>query len=254
MQHLYWRQIIIIFIFTLFSCDLFSQRIDVYRPEDDFKKTNLGISYGISRFSINYNLDKSFLSEFNSLDQIAKVQQSQSLFINLGLYGKIRLKNNLKVRSGFNMLVGDKVISNFKKLNDTTNYSLSIGSAILNIPVSLIYLSVRYEAFNKREFMRHYIFGGGKVDIDFTNTAVKVFKTSSPTEATRFPSYFKNIDLGYELGLGVSFYLRYATISPEIKFSYSLNDIRKPNLQSKLFNSINNLNLNYFSFTIHLEN
>ena len=102
--------------------------------------------------------------------------------------------------------------------------------------------------------MRHYIFGGGKVDIDFTNTAVKVFKTSSPTEATRFPSYFKNIDVGYELGLGVSFYLRYATISPEIKFSYSLNDIRKPNLQSKLFNSINNLNLNYLSFTIHLEN
>ena len=123
MQHLYWRQIIIIFIFTLFSCDLFSQRIDVYRPEDDFKKTNLGISYGISRFSINYNLDKSFLSEFNSLDQIAKVQQSQSLFINLGLYGKIRLKNNLKVRSGFNMLVGDKVISNFKKLNDNAALS-----------------------------------------------------------------------------------------------------------------------------------
>ncbi len=254
MQYLYWRQIILFFISTILSCELYSQRIDVYRPEDDFQKVNLGISYGISRFSINYKLDKSFLYEFNSLDQINQIQQSQSLFINLGLYGKIRLKNKLKLRSGFNLLVGDKSISNFKKLNDTTNYSLSIGSAILNIPFSLIYQSDRYEAFNKREFMRHYIFAGSKIDVDFTNSAVKVFKTSTPNEGTRYPSYFKNIDIGYELGLGISFYLKYATVSPEIKFSYGFNDIRKPNLQSKLFNSINDLNLNYLSFTIHLEN
>ena len=33
------------------------------------------------------------------------------------------------------------------------------------------------------------------------------------------PSVLKGTDYGAEIGLGVSFYLRYATISPEVKFS-----------------------------------
>jgi hypothetical protein len=53
------------------------------------------------------------------------------------------------------------------------------------------------------------------------------------------------------MGLGVSFYLRYATISPEVKFSYGLRNLNKGDA---LLSSIRDISSNFVYFTIHIEN
>jgi hypothetical protein len=62
------------------------------------------------------------------------------------------------------------------------------------------------------------------------------------------------MDLGYEFGLGLSFYLRYVTISPEIKFSYGLVNLKNNATPEALMNNIDKINANFIYFTIHLEN
>ena len=53
------------------------------------------------------------------------------------------------------------------------------------------------------------------------------------------------------MGLGLSYYLQYATISPEVKFSYGLGNLNKGD---PLLSSIRNINGNFIYFTIHIEN
>jgi hypothetical protein len=52
------------------------------------------------------------------------------------------------------------------------------------------------------------------------------------------------------MGLGVSFYLPYATISPEVKFSYGVRNLNKG---APLLSSIRDITGNFVYFTIHVE-
>ena len=61
--------------------------------------------------------------------------------------------------------------------------------------------------------------------------------------------------MAYEIGLGLSFFMRYATISPELKFSYGLRDLRKvSDPKYPLVTSVDKITSNFIYFTIHIEN
>jgi hypothetical protein len=61
--------------------------------------------------------------------------------------------------------------------------------------------------------------------------------------------------MALELGVGLSFFLRYATISPEVKFSYGLTDLRKvSDPRYPLVTSLDKINSNFIYFTLHIEN
>ena len=61
--------------------------------------------------------------------------------------------------------------------------------------------------------------------------------------------------MAMELGLGLSFFLRYATISPEVKFSYGNRDLRKvSDTRYPLVTSLDKINSNFIYFTVHIEN
>ena len=97
--------------------------------------------------------------------------------------------------------------------------------------------------------MRHYVFGGGKADFDLSST-----KVSSSINGAPYKALLNGTDLGYEFGLGLSFYLRYVTISPEFKFSYGLVNLKNNATPEALMNNIDKINANFIYFTIHLEN
>jgi hypothetical protein len=105
--------------------------------------------------------------------------------------------------------------------------------------------------------MRHYLLVGGKFDFDLANNiAGKVTTPSTGVSVLpiKYPSVLKATDLGAEIGIGVSFYLRYATISPEIKFSYGLKDLHQLNSTYPLMNTLDKVSSNFVYFTIHIEN
>jgi hypothetical protein len=60
--------------------------------------------------------------------------------------------------------------------------------------------------------------------------------------------------MGAEIGVGLSFYLRYATISPEVKFSYGLKDLHQTSVTYPLMNTLDKVSSNFVYFTIHIEN
>ena len=101
--------------------------------------------------------------------------------------------------------------------------------------------------------MRHYIFLGGKLDYDLllSNKSNIYNKSKSASNSQLVNNTLNGLDYGYEMGLGVSFYLRYATISPEVKFSYGIRNLNKGD---PLLSSIRDITGNFVYFTIHIEN
>jgi hypothetical protein len=126
---------------------------------------------------------------------------------------------------------------------------MNANTALINIPLALKIVSDRYNAFHYTDIMRHYVFVGGKIDYDLKGPDGKIINSSAGAEPI-IENIFNSLDYGYEMGLGVSFYLPYATISPEVKFSYGLRNL---NNGAPLLSGIRDITSNFVYFTIHVE-
>ena len=250
MQHLYWRQII-------FSCFLFcfasisnAQRNEIHQQDHDYETYWFGMNYGYA-FSFNdYVRGGNFKPGNPTIGQVTSIYYNTNPSFQLGLSGTLRLKNKLLLRTNPMVFIGAKNIDKFTilKVNGEAQDYVVTPSTILHLPISLKLESDRYNFMNQPNLLRHYIFSGIKYDYDFSSGAV----TYGSSLSSASPNIFKSGNFGYELGLGMSFFLKYATISPEVKFSYGITDMRKPG--TNFFNSLDKLHANFISFTIHLEN
>ena len=170
------------------------------------------------------------------------------------LIGTLRLSKHALLRLNPTVLIaGPKNLYTFtsrKFPNDTPTMNKS--SAIMNIPLAIKIESDRYNAFHFNDLMRHYVFFGGKIDYDLLGSEPStIIRNSKFTKAREnYNNTLNGLDYGYEMGLGVSFYLPYATISPEVKFSYGLRNLNKGDA---LLSSIRDVTSNYVYFTINIE-
>jgi hypothetical protein len=248
MQYLLRKQIILLFILLSSSFAAYSQSDEVYRPYNDEKPLYLGLNFGLVNGYMNFERGSNFLLAPNGqANYIAPI--FKSLFV-MGLSETLRLNSHFLLRANQNILItGSKDIFKFKTPNVPGISTMNATSAILNLPIVLKLESDRYNFFKKPDFMRHYVFAGLKLDLDVSPT--REFKG---TDATGYKIPYNNlinrVDYGYEFGLGLSFYFPYATVSPEIKFSYGLRDMRDSNI---LLKSIDKLTSNFVYFTIHVE-
>ena len=130
-----------------------------------------------------------------------------------------------------------------------------IPSSTVQIPIGVKFQSDRYNAFRYVDLMRHYLIIGGKIDFDLSNLGnsngiiPEISGSISPIRR-EYPVVIKNTDWGAEIGVGLSFYLRYVNISPEVKFSYGLRNLKKNDV---LVSNLNKISSNFVYFTIHIE-
>jgi len=260
MQYLLRKKISLLAFFVLCFSMVKAQYGEVYRAESEYKNTWIGISFNAMQNHFNYQLDKSFspIDTPASNKGINNIVYNATPYFGIGIYTRTRIVKKLLLRTGLNMMVGDKKILNYTKFLDSTKtrYDLTTGSALINVPITLVLESDRYDALGHRDFMRHYVFAGAKLDYDFSianGGAVKITKYGS-NDPKVYNNVFNTADLGYEVGMGLSFYLKYATVSPEIKFSSSLIDIRNTNSNVDILNSIKRLQTGMVYFTINIEN
>jgi hypothetical protein len=259
MQHLLRKQIILIVLLVASSVSVFAQNDEVFQPDHDDLPYYLGMSIGLSNSYLYPKRGTNFLL---AKDDAAKYLLQQSTpYLNLGLTGTLKLTNRLLIRVNPTLLISDSRIAfryttdNLKaytpliSTDDTLSYT--IPSTIIDLPIALKFQSDRYNAFRQPDMMRHYILAGAKFAFDLSSE-------KKPTkEAPTFPydNEIKGMDMSLELGLGLSFYLRYATISPEIKFSYGLRDLRKTgSIKYPLLSGVDKVTSNFIYFTIHIEN
>lgn len=259
MQHLLRKQIILIGMLLASSASLFAQNDEIFQPDHDDLPYYLGMSIGLSNSYLNFKRGTNFLI---AKDESAKYLLAQSTpYLNLGLTGTLKLTNRLLIRVNPTLLISDSRIA-FKYTTDhlktytplissDDTLSYTVPSTIIDLPIAFKFQSDRYNAFNQPEMMRHYILAGAKFAFDLSSE-------KKPTkEAPTFPydNEIKGMDMSLDLGLGLSFYLRYATISPELKFSYGLRDLRKiSSMQYPLLSGVDKMTSNFIYFTIHIEN
>ena len=252
MQYLLRRQIISVALLVLTSLSVNAQKNEVFQPDHDDMPYYLGISLGYGLNSLNFERSTYFNNQTTGIAN--KIISSNRGNLNLGLSGTLKLTNHLLLRANPMLLIGGSKNISFSAQNNLhvdVADSLDIPSTIITLPLALKLQSDRYTALGYKSIMRHYVFGGGKADFDLSSS-----KVSNSINGAPYKALLNGTDLGYEFGLGLSFYLRYVTISPELKFSYGLTNIKNTSGTGpeSLLNNVNKINANFIYFTIHLEN
>ncbi|NQW79068.1 MAG: outer membrane beta-barrel protein [Chitinophagaceae bacterium] len=253
MQHLLRKQIITGALLLCISFASIAQRGEVYQPFHDELPYYLGMSIGLNNNYLNFNRNIDFIVPNSSA--VSSINPKSNLALNLGLIGTLRLSAHTLLRLNPTVLIaGSKNLYTYTKRNNPSDtLTMNAASAIINIPLAIKIESDRYNAFRFTDLMRHYVFLGGKVDFDLlgSNRSVILSKNAATSSSIPYNNTLNGLDYGYEMGLGVSFYLQYATISPEVKFSYGLRNLNKGDA---LLSSIRNISGNFVYFTIHIEN
>ncbi len=252
MQHLLRKQIISIALLIISALSVNAQKNEVFQPDHDDMPYYLGISLGYGMNSLNFERNAFFNNQTTNIAN--KITSSYSGNLNLGLSGTLKLNKHLLLRANPMLLIGGSKKIGFSAPNNlyvNVADSLEIPSTIITVPLALKLQSDRYTAFGYKSIMRHYAFGGGKADFDLSSS-----KVSNSVNGTAYKALLNGTDLGYEFGLGVSIYLKYVTISPEIKFSSGITNLKNTSGTGPeaLFNNVNKINANFIYFTIHLEN
>jgi hypothetical protein len=264
MQYLLRNKISYLFISLCISSAAIAQSDEVFQPDHDDLPYYFGMSIGFSNNYLAFNRANRFLATVSSTStidpkSIIEINPINNLYYNLGLLGTLRLTKHVLLRANPTLLiVGTKNVIDFKvKATPNLNQKLNVSSSIIHLPVALKFQSDRYNGFRYTNLMRHYLLVGGKIDFDLaSNKAGKITTPSTGISAltTAYPSVLKGTDLGAEIGVGLSFYLKYATISPEVKFSYGLKGLDKLNTTYPLMNNLDKVSSNFIYFTIHIEN
>jgi hypothetical protein len=253
MQHLLRKQIITGALLLCISYASMAQRGEVYQPFHDELPYYLGMSIGLNNNYLNFSRNIDFIRPNSTA--VSSINTVNNLALNLGLSGTLRLSKHTLLRLNPTVLIaGSKNLYTFtKRSNPTDTQTMNAASAIINIPLALKIESDRYNAFRFTDIMRHYVFIGGKIDYDLlgSNRSVILSRNVSTSSRTPYNNTLNGLDYGYELGLGLSFYLPYATISPEVKFSYGIRNLNKGDA---LLSSIRDVTGNFVYFTIHIEN
>jgi hypothetical protein len=258
MQYLLRNKISAVLVGLCFSSAVYAQSDEVFQPNHDELPYYFGMSIGLSNNFLAFDRASRFLPTRSSDPySIIEINPIHNLYYNLGLVGTLRLRKNILLRANPTLLiVGTKNVIDFKvRQTPELSQKLNVSSSIIHLPLALKFQSDRYNGFKHVNLMRHYLLVGGKFDFDLASS--KAGKISSPNGAVvsgSYPSVLKGADMGAEIGLGLSFYLRYATISPEVKFSYGLKDLHKLSTTYPLMNNLDKVTSNFVYFTIHIEN
>ena len=254
MQYLLWKQIILSVCLLSISFVSIAQSDEVYRPYNDEKPVYLGLNIGLTSSYMHFDRGANFSNPGRDIANWISPIFNKALV--MGLSGTLRLNEHFLLRTNPNILItGNKDIFYYKKSNRNLDTSkMSISSTIMNLPIALKLESDRYNFFKMPNFMRHYVFAGVKFDYDFSSSKDANGTKNGNLEGT-YSKLLNAADYGYEFGLGLSFYFPYATISPEIKFSYGQRDLiyAHDSPQTKLLNGLDKLTSNFVYFTIHVE-
>jgi len=261
MQYLLRNKISYLILSLCISSAAIAQRDEMFQPDHDELPFYFGMSFGFSNNYLAFNRANLFLntvsqSSFVDPNSITEINAINNLYFNLGLVGTLRLSKHTLLRTSPTILINDsKNVVNFKiKATPNLSQKLNVSSSIIHLPVAFKFESDRYNGFRYNNIMRHYFLVGGKFDFDIASNRKGTITNLTTGTSVSYPSVLKGTDFGAEIGVGLSFYLRYATISPEVKFSYGLKDLHQLNVTYPLMNTLDKVSSNFVYFTILIEN
>lgn len=239
MYNLLWKQIILFCVAIFFLSNLFSQT-EQYRSEHDNLKYYFGATLGYNIGYLSAQKSEKFLME----DSILVAEPASSGGISIGIHATAKLSKRWQARINPQIILGGARYFNYT-LNpkytgtEPVEQRYTLPTTLISFPVSLKFNSDRIDNF------RTYLLFGVKADVDL----------SANSAARNQEGYIrlKKYNYGVEAGVGFNLFLRYFTLTPELKISYGLNNIlaRDPNLKySAVFENIQS---RMIMFSLHFE-
>jgi hypothetical protein len=114
-----------------------------------------------------------------------------------------------------------------------------LPSTLVSLPIHLKFNSDRIDNF------RVYLLGGIRLDKDLSSNST----ARNADDLIKL----KGSDFALEGGIGFNLFLRFVTISPEIKFTYGLTDIHSRDETLKYSSVFDKIQSRMISFSIHFE-
>ena len=239
MYNLLWKKIILCFFTVLFVAELSAQK-EQYRIGHDDLPYYFGATLGYNVGYLSAKKSEKFLAD----DSVLVAEPAASGGITIGLHATVRLAKHWQARFNPQIILGGARYFNYTlnskyNTNEPIEQRYTLPTTLLSFPLSLKFNSDRIDNF------RTYLLFGVKADVDL----------SANSAARNQEGYIKlkKFNYGAEAGIGFNLFLKYFTLTPELKISYGFNNIldRDPNLKySAVFESIQS---RMIMFTLHFE-
>ena len=163
-KHLYWRQIIVLFLLLCSGRMIAFAQLDLNLTEHDDKPYYFGITLSGNSASFQLQHHPSFLTK----DSVTIVSPVSKGGFGLGLLGSIRINRHLEARFNPHLIFATRSIQynlKYPRVGEQEKQEKLIESIYTSFPVQLKFSSDRIGNF------RVYILGGGKYDYDLASNS-----------------------------------------------------------------------------------
>jgi Outer membrane protein beta-barrel domain len=211
-------------------------QMNVYTHDQQYNSRlfHFGISIGFSDNSYKVAVDSQFMAQ----QGILAFHTLHAPGFSLGILSDLHLSKSFEFRFIPDLSFGDRAIT-YQIAGADTPAIKRIQSVYLDLPIDIKYRSVPYKD------MRVYVVAGAKYSMDMQSNA-------TARRAQDLIKVYKN-DIALEYGVGMEFHLPLVIISPEIKASYGLFDVLKPDPNLNYSYVLKSLHLRSILFAIHFE-
>ncbi len=238
MLYLLRKQVIVIFFFLLSAASLKAQK-EFNRPDHDNLPYYFGLTFGYANMNLHTTKDP----RFTQYDSVLSVEPGSSGGFTAGLLATVHLSNRFEFRAAPQLMVGGAkyftYILKHPNANETRKEKKTLPSTIFTLPLQVKFNSDRINNF------RVYMLGGLTYDIDLAS--------NSNARNAEDLIKLKNNDYAIEGGVGFNFFLKFVTLSPEIKIHNGLTNIHDRDPDLKFSNVLDQLKSRMIIFSINIE-
>lgn len=212
---------------------------EINRPFHDDLRYYFGITLGYNSTFLHPTKSSRFLQD----DSILVAQPGASGGITLGLLATARLSDRFQLRINPQLIIGGAKYFSYTLGSrlplEAEEQKKILPSTLVSLPVHFKFNSDRLDNF------RVYLLGGVRFDKDLSSNST----ARNADDLIKL----KGSDFALEAGIGCNLFLKFVTISPEIKFTYGLSNIHARDETLKYSSVFDKIQSRMISFSIHFE-
>lgn len=236
------RRFFLIFFFLISFMGVKSQEIKsvmLHYQEVDSKPFHFGFTLGLN--TMDFSFTPSMVPYGNDSAVLMPELNNLSLGGHVSMILNVRLNSHFDFRFMPGIALGQRNVLFYQ--GDKLVSEMSIESTFIDVPMLIKYKSVRIDNY------RPYLIGG-------LNFRADMARNKDFDEVGGIYIKLDPIDLYYELGFGIDFYLPYFKLSTEIKYSVGLFNVLSSEVsedQPQYAESIDQLESRLFMISFHFE-
>lgn len=207
------RKLIYISFFFLFIANKIQAQENL--PSYDRQPLRFGFSLGYNYHNLRVNTRPNYFAA----DSLYELRPQGGPGFNIGIVSNVLLLRYLDLRFTPQLSFVDRQLK-YTYANSKKNTVRNIESTYVEFPLTFKLRTIRHRNVG------FFVVAGAKYTIDVISQK-KIEKGEDPFDESTSKVKLTNTDLLYEWGFGWDFYYQYFKFSPEIKFSYGLNDMFK---------------------------